>query len=50
MIRMDDSHWWSERLEAWSREGFNVDALRDALRADPANGSELLIRFDDLVS
>ena len=50
MNRMDDSHWWSERLEAWSREGFNVDAFRDALRADPANGSELLIRFDDLVS
>ena len=50
MNRMDDIHWWSERLEAWSREGFNVDAFRDALRADPANGSELLIRFDDLVS
>ena len=50
MNRMDDIHWWSERLEAWSHEGFNVDAFRDALRADPANGSELLIRFDDLVS
>ena len=47
---MDEIHWWSERLEAWSHEGFNVDAFRDALRADPARGSELLMQFDDLVS
>ena len=47
---MDEIHWWSERLDAWSHEGFNVDAFRDALRADPANGSELLMQFDDLVS
>ena len=47
---MDEIHWWSERLDAWSHEGFNVDAFRDALRADPASGSELLMQFDDLVS
>ena len=47
---MDEIHWWSERLDAWSHEGFNVDAFRDALRADPARGSELLMQFDDLVS
>ena len=47
---MDEIHWWSERLDAWSHEGFNIDAFRDALRADPARGSELLMQFDDLVS
>ena len=47
---MDEIHWWSERLDAWSHEGFNVDAFRDALRANPASGSELLMQFDDLVS
>ena len=47
---MDEIHWWSERLDAWSHEGFNVDAFRNALRADPASGSELLMQFDDLVS
>ena len=47
---MDEIHWWSERLDAWSHEGFNVGAFRDALRANPASGSELLMQFDDLVS
>ena len=47
---MDEIHWWSERLDAWSHEGFNVDAFRNALRADPARGSELLMQFDNLVS
>ena len=47
---MDEIHWWSERLDAWSHEGFNVEAFRNALRADPASGSELLMQFDDLVS
>ena len=47
---MDEIHWWSERLDAWSHEGFNVDAFRDALSANPASGSELLMQFDDLVS
>ena len=50
MKGMDEIHWWSERLDAWSHEGFNIDAFRDALRADPARGSELLMQFDDLVS
>ena len=47
---MDEIHWWSERLEAWSHEGFNIEAFRDALRAEPARGSELLMQFDDLIS
>jgi hypothetical protein len=47
---MDEIHWWSERLDAWSHEGFNVEAFRNALRANPASGSELLMQFDDLVS
>ena len=47
---MDEIHWWSERLEAWSHEGFNVDDFRNALRAEPARGSELLMQFDELVS
>ena len=47
---MDEIHWWSERLDAWSHEGFNIDAFRDALRAEPTRGSELLIQFDDLIS
>ena len=50
MKGMDEIHWWSERLDAWSHEGFNIDAFRDALRADPARGSELLMQYDDLVS
>ena len=47
---MDEIHWWSERLEAWSHEGFNVDDFRNALRAEPVRGSELLMQFDELVS
>ena len=47
---MDEIHWWSERLDAWSHEGFNVEAFRNALRANPASGSELLMQFNDLVS
>lgn len=47
---MDEIHWWSERLEAWSHEGFNIDDFRNALRAEPARGSELLMQFDELVS
>ena len=47
---MDEIHWWSERLDAWSHEGFNVDAFRDALAGRTGSASELLMQFDDLVS
>lgn len=47
---MDGIHWWNERLEAWSHEGFDVASFRDSLRAEPELASELLIRFDGVVS
>ena len=47
---MDDNHWWSERLEAWTHEGFNTDSFRNSLRADPALASQLLIEFDSMVA
>ena len=49
MRDIDDDHWWSERLEAWSQEGFNVDSFRDSLIAEPASASESLLKFDSLV-
>lgn len=50
MRRLDDIHWWNERLEAWSHEGFDVESFRNSLRAEPALASELLIQFDSMVS
>ena len=50
MKRIDDIHWWNERLEAWSHEGFDVESFRNSLRAEPALASELLMQFDTLVS
>ena len=50
MRRIDDIHWWNERLEAWSHEGFDVESFRNSLRAEPALASELLMQFDTLVS
>ena len=47
---MDDNHWWKERLEAWSHEGFDVTSFRESLRAEPSLASELLIQFDAMVS
>ena len=47
---MDDNHWWKERLEAWSNEGFDVSSIRESLRAEPSLASELLIQFDAMVS
>ena len=47
---MDDIHWWNERLEAWSHEGFDISSFRDSLRAEPELASELLLRFDAIVS
>ena len=49
MRDIDDDHWWSERLEAWFQEGFNVDSFRDSLIAEPASASELLLKFESLV-
>ena len=46
---IDDDHWWNERLEAWSQEGFKVDSFRKSLLAEPNLASELLMRFDSLV-
>ena len=50
MRGMDDNHWWNERLEAWSHEGFDVNSFRDSLRSEPSLASELLIQFDGMVS
>lgn len=50
MRDMDDNHWWNERLEAWSHEGFDVTSFRESLRAEPSLASELLIQFDSMVS
>ena len=50
MRLMDDNHWWNERLEAWSHEGFDVTSFRESLRAEPSLASELLIQFNAMVS
>jgi len=47
---IEDNHWWKERLDAWSHEGFNVDSFHDALREDPSRGSELLMQFEATIS
>ena len=47
---MDGIHWWNERLEAWSHEGFDVSSFRNSLRAEPGLASQLLIEFDAMVS
>ena len=46
---IDESHWWNERLDAWSSEGFNVDSFRSSLEAEPNSASELLLKFDSLI-
>ena len=50
MRYMDGIHWWNERLEAWSHEGFDVTSFRNSLRAEPELASELLIQFDSMIS
>jgi len=47
---IEDNHWWKERLDAWSHEGFNVDFFHDALREEPSRGSELLMQFEATIS
>ena len=47
---IDDEHWWSERLEAWSHEGFNVEYFTEELAKEPLRASELLLDFEDMVS
>ena len=46
---IDENHWWNERLDAWSSEGFNVDSFRSSLEAEPNSASELLLEFDSLI-
>ena len=46
---IDENHWWNERLDAWSSEGFNVDSFRLSLEAEPNSASELLLKFDSLI-
>ena len=46
---IDENHWWNERLDAWSSEGFNVDSFRSSLEAEPNSASELLLKFDSLI-
>ena len=50
MRYIEDSHWWKERLDAWSHEGFNVDSFHDALSEEPSRGSELLMQFEVVIS
>ena len=50
MRKIDDKTWWSERLDAWSQEGFNVDSFREEIVADPSSASDLLMKFDSLIS
>ena len=50
MRYIEDNHWWKERLDAWSHEGFNVDFFHDALREEPSRGSELLMQFEATIS
>ncbi|MGB1935038.1 MAG: hypothetical protein ACPHTH_03740 [Candidatus Poseidoniaceae archaeon] len=47
---IDENHWWNERLDAWSSEGFNVDSFRSSLAAEPNSASELLLKFDSLIT
>ena len=49
MRTIDENHWWNERLDAWSSEGFNVDSFRSSLEAEPNSASELLLKFDSLI-
>ena len=46
---IDENHWWNERLDAWSSEGFNVDSFRSSLEAEHNSASELLLKFDSLI-
>lgn len=47
---MVETQWWNERLEAWSHEGFDIEAFRNSLRANPSQASEMLIGFEQKVS
>ena len=47
--KIDENHWWNERLDAWSSEGFNVDSFRSSLEAEPNSASEMLLKFDSLI-
>lgn len=37
-------------MDAWSSEGFNVDSFRSSLAAEPNSASELLLKFDSLIT
>ena len=50
MREIDEGHWWDERLDAWSQEGFNVNSFRESLLAEPDSASEMLMEFNSLIS
>ncbi len=47
---MANQAWWSERLEAWAHEGFDVAEIGDALNAQPDIASELLMQYEAMVN
>lgn len=50
MRKIGDEYWWSERLDAWSHEGFNVEYFTETLAKEPLRASELLLDFEDMIS
>ena len=47
---ISDNHWWSERLDAWSAEGYNVDGFHSILANEPSLSSEMLMHFESLIN
>ena len=47
---ISDNHWWSERLDAWSAEGYNVDGFHSILANEPSLSSEMLMHFENLIN
>ena len=45
-----EKHWWAERIDAWSADGFNVESFRNTLENEPSLSSEMLLHFETLIS
>jgi len=48
--RITEKHWWAERIDAWSADGFNVESFRNTLENEPSLSSEMLLHFETLIS
>ena len=48
--RITEKHWWAERIDAWSADGFNVESFRNTLENEPTLSSEMLLHFETLIS